>query len=64
MKEKINEVIEHVKQTEKVSEENKPLILEKLEEWKEEEHAIVDVSSRFEKWWMEMEPIFAELGWI
>lgn len=64
MKEKINEVIEHVKQTQKVSEENKPLILEKLEEWKEEEHAIVDVSSRFEKWWMEMEPIFAELGWI
>ena len=64
MKNKIEEVIRHVEKSEKVSTENKPLILEKLEEWKEEENAISEVAVRFETWWMEMEPIFAELGWI
>ena len=64
MKQKIEEVIQHVQKSEKVSEENKPLILEKLEEWREEEDAINDFAVRFENWWMEMEPIFAELGWI
>ncbi|MDD3591167.1 MAG: hypothetical protein PHO65_00800 [Sulfurovum sp.] len=64
MKEKIEEVIQHVQKSEKVSEENKPLILEKLEEWREEDEAINDISVRFQNWWMEMEPIFAELGWI
>jgi hypothetical protein len=64
MKEKIEKVIQHVQKSEKVSEEDKPLILEKLEEWKEEDEAINDVTVRFQKWWMEMEPIFAELGWI
>jgi hypothetical protein len=53
-----------VEKSEKISEENKPLILEKLKEWEEEDNAIADVTIRFENWWMEMEPIFAELGWI
>ena len=64
MKEKIEEVIQHVQKSKKVSQEDKPLILEKLEEWREEDEAINDVTVRFQKWWMEMEPIFAELGWI
>jgi hypothetical protein len=64
MKEKIEEVIQHVQKSEKVAEENKPLIIEKLEEWREEDEAISDISVRFQNWWMEMEPIFAELGWI
>ena len=64
MKQKIDEVIQHVQKSKNLNDEEKPLILEKLEEWKEEEHAIVDISSRFEKWWIEMEPIFAELGWV
>lgn len=64
MKKKIEEVIDHVQKSTDVSAENKPLILEKLEEWREEDDAIAEVSVRFEKWWMEMEPIFAELGWI
>jgi len=64
MKEKIEKVISHVEQSENISTENKPLILEKLKEWKEEDNAIADVTTRFENWWMEMEPIFAELGWI
>ena len=64
MKQKIDEVIKQVESSEKITEENKPLILEKLEEWKNEEKVINDVAVRFENWWMEMEPIFAELGWI
>ena len=64
MKEKIEEVIQHVQKSEKVAEENKPLIIEKLEEWRGEDEAISDISVRFQNWWMEMEPIFAELGWI
>jgi hypothetical protein len=64
MKEKIEEVIQHVQKSEKVAQENKPLIIEKLEEWREEDEAISDISVRFQNWWMEMEPIFAELGWI
>ena len=64
MKEKIEKVITHVEKSDKISTENKPLILEKLKEWKEEDNAIADVTVRFENWWLEMEPIFAELGWV
>lgn len=64
MKEKIEKVISHVESSDKVSEESKPLILEKLHEWKEEDDAISEVAVRFEQWWYEMEPIFAELGWV
>ena len=64
MKTKIEEVIKEVESSEKISVENKPLILEKLHEWKNEEKVVNDVAVRFENWWMEMEPIFAELGWI
>lgn len=64
MKKRIEEVIDHVEKSSNVSEENKPLIIEKLHEWKEEDEAIAEVSTRFEQWWIEMEPIFAELGWI
>ncbi len=64
MKNKIEEVIKEVESSEKISAENKPLILEKLHEWKNEKKVVNDVAVRFENWWMEMEPIFAELGWI
>jgi len=64
MKNKIEEVINRVKKSSKIPDENKPLILEKLEEWKEEDKAISDINVRFKEWWLEMEPIFAELGWI
>ena len=64
MKKKIEEVINRVQKSDKISDENKPLILAKLKEWKEEDNAIAEVNVRFKNWWMEMEPIFAELGWI
>ena len=64
MKERIEEVISHVEKSDKISTETKPLILEKLHEWREEDDAIAEVALRFETWWLEMEPIFAELGWV
>jgi len=64
LKAKIDKVIEQVEKAEHISNEEKPLILEKLKEWREEENAISDIAVRFENWWLEMEPIFAELGWV
>ncbi len=64
MKKRIEEVINHVHKSDKISEENKPLIIEKIEEWRKEEGAINDIAVRLENWWMEVEPIFAELGLI
>ena len=64
MKKKIEETIKYIEQSETISQENKPAIIEKLHEWREEEHAVNDVTSRFQTWWAEVEPIFAELGWI
>jgi len=64
MKDKIEKVISQVEASEKISVESKPLILEKLKEWQAEDSAIADITVRFEKWWYEMEPIFAELGWV
>jgi len=64
MKTKIEEVINRVEKSDTISEENKPLIIEKLREWRNEDNAINDIALKFENWWMEMEPIFAELGWV
>jgi predicted choloylglycine hydrolase len=64
MKKKIEEAISHIKESEQISQESKPAIIQKLEEWREEEHAVNDIAVRFEQWWAEVEPIFAELGWI
>jgi len=64
MKEKIEKAIEHVKDSDKISAENKPLIIQKLKEWKEEDNAINDIALHFENWWMEVEPIFAEMGLV
>lgn len=63
MKQKIDTVIEKVKSSE-MDEEKKSAIMQKLKEWREEDDAINDVAVRFENFWMEMEPIFAEMGWV
>lgn len=64
MKQKIDTVIEKVKASNEITEEKKSLIMQKLKEWREEEDAINDVAVRFENFWMELEPIFAEMGWV
>jgi len=64
MQQKIDNVIEEVKASPKIAEEQKPLIIEKIEEWRNEESAVNDVAVKLENWWMEVEPIFAEMGLI
>jgi len=64
MKEKIEKIIEKVESSKHISAENKPLIIEKIKEWREEENAINDIAVRLENWWMEVEPIFAEMGLV
>jgi len=64
MKHKIDKAIEKVKASKEIDEEKKSAVIEKLKEWQEEEPAIEDVAGRFEQFWIELEPIFAELGWV
>jgi hypothetical protein len=64
MQEKIAQTIEKVRESHHINDENKVAILEKLDEWKKEGRAISDFSNHFEKYWLELEPIFAELGWV
>jgi tetrahydromethanopterin S-methyltransferase subunit A len=64
MQEKIDKVIEKVEISDSIDAEKKSAIMIKLKEWREEDEAINDVAVRFENFWMELEPIFAEMGWI
>ena len=64
MKQKIDKAIEKVKESDKIDEERKSAIVEKLREWREEEPAIDEIAGKFEQFWIELEPIFAELGWV
>ncbi len=64
MQQKLEEVINHVQKSKNIAEENKPLIIEKIEEWKKEDASIGDLMSHLRQWWIEVEPIFAELGLI
>lgn len=63
MKQKIDSVIEKVENS-NIEEEKKSAIMLKLKEWREEDEAINDVAVRFENFWLELEPIFGELGWL
>ena len=64
MKEKIEKVINKIESSEQIPSENKPLIIQKIKEWREEENAVNDIAIRLENWWMEVEPIFAEMGLV
>ncbi len=64
MEQKIEKALEAIKQSTHISEEEKPAIIEKIEEWKEEKAAISDLSNRLEDWWLKIEPIFAEIGLV
>jgi hypothetical protein len=64
MKEKIEKAIEKIEQAEHIEPEKKSLILQKIREWKEEDEAISEIALKLENWWMEVEPIFAELGLV
>ena len=64
MFEKIEKVIKEIEASETISGESKPLIIEKIKEWRAEDSAISEISTRLENFWMEVEPIFAEMGLV
>lgn len=64
MREKIERVIERVQDSESIDDDKKSAIMLKLKEWREEDEAINDIAIRFENFWLELEPIFAEMGWV
>jgi len=64
MEQKIEQAVEEIKNATNIDEADKPLILEKIEEWKEEKAAISDLTNTLEAWWLKVEPIFAEIGLV
>jgi hypothetical protein len=64
MKQKLEKAIEKVKDAKHIDDSKKSEIIAKLKEWQKENEAINDIAVRFEKWWLELEPIFAELGLV
>ncbi len=64
MKEKIEKVIKKIEDSDKIDAEQKPLIIQKIKEWKEEDEAISEIVLKLENWWLELEPIFAEMGLV
>ena len=64
MEQKIEKAVEAIKQAKNISENEKPLILEKIEEWKKEKAAVSDLTNALESWWLKAEPIFAEMGLV
>jgi hypothetical protein len=64
MFEKLEKAIEKIQEAQHIDESNKPAIIGKIKEWQNEDGAINDVAVRFENWWLELEPIFAELGLV
>ena len=64
MKAKKEKLIKKIKQTNTLNEHEKPAVIEKIEEWREEEEAVDDLINRVEAWWIKLEPFFAELGLV
>jgi len=64
MEQKIEQAVTHIKNAKHISEAEKPLILEKIEEWKQEKTAISDLNNKLQEWWLKVEPIFREIGLV
>jgi len=64
MEEKIEQAVAKIKSSADIADTDKPLILEKIEEWKQERTAISDLNNKLEAWWLKVEPIFAEIGLV
>jgi len=64
MEQKIEKAVEEIRKSTHIDEVDKPAIIEKIEEWREEKAAISDLSNRLEAWWLKVEPIFAEIGLV
>jgi hypothetical protein len=64
MEQKIEKAVEEIRKATHIDEADKPVIIEKIEEWKKEKAAISDLTNALEAWWLKVEPIFAEIGLV
>ena len=64
MEEKIEKVLNAIENATHIDVLDKPLIIEKIEEWREEKAAISELNNKLEEWWLKVEPIFAEMGLV
>lgn len=65
MQEHHKKIIEHVDNLDNVDLDTKKAMLEKIQEWQSDANAESNtLAVTFEKYWAELEPIFAELGFI
>jgi len=64
MEHKIAKAVEKIQKSKHITEEEKPLIIKKIEEWKEEKAAISELNNKLQEWWLKVEPIFAEIGLV
>ena len=65
MQEQADKIIEHVNNLEDLDENKKEAMIEKINEWKSDSSAESNtLAMTFEKFWIELEPIFSELGLV
>jgi len=64
MEQKIAQVVDKIKTSKHINEDDKPMIIEKIEEWKKEKTAISELNLKLQEWWLKVEPIFAEIGLV
>ena len=64
MEHKIAKAVEEIQKSKYIAEDEKPLIIEKIQEWKKEKTAISELNNKLQEWWLKVEPIFAEIGLV
>ena len=64
MEQKITQALEKIQTTKNIPESDKPAIIQKIKEWREEKAAISDLMNTLESWWIKVEPIFADVGLV
>jgi len=64
MEQKITQALKEIQNSKNIPESDKPAIIQKIEEWREEKAAISDLMNTLEAWWLKVEPIFADVGLV
>ena len=64
MEQKIQQALEQIQNSTHIDDADKPAIIQKIEEWKEEKAAISDLNNFLEESWLKVEPIFTEIGLV
>lgn len=65
MKDQADKIIEEVSNLDDIDASHKEAMIEKINEWRSDSSAESNtLAMTFEKFWVELEPIFAELGLV